>query len=113
MWCINEVREGSMKAIVHGFQYDTDEASLIGEAGSDPSECDLYLWSAGLYRTPCAGRYFLAGYGGLFTRWRDSSCDDSGIIPLEPEGAREWAEQHLTTAEVEAGFADMIVEVRI
>ena len=53
-----------MKAIIHGLQYDTDKATLIGEANSGPSESDLYLWSAGLYRTPCAGRYFLAGYGG-------------------------------------------------
>jgi hypothetical protein len=98
-----------MKAIIHGLQYDTDKATLIGEADSGPSESDLYLWSAGLYRTPCAGRYFLAGYGGLFTRWRGGSCGGSGIIPLEPEEAREWAEQHLTTAEAEIGFADMIV----
>jgi hypothetical protein len=102
-----------MKAIIDGLQYDTDKATLIGEAGSDSSETDLYFWSAGLYRTPGAGRYFLAGYGGFFTRWRDSSRDGGGIIPLEPEVAREWAEQHLATAEVEAGFANMIMEEKI
>jgi len=32
----------------------------------------------------------------------------SGVFPMEPAEAREWAERYLTVAEVEAGFAGAI-----
>jgi hypothetical protein len=105
-----------MRAIINGFRYDTAKAIKIGQGGSDgyTSSSDFSYWSATLYRTPRAGRYFLAGAGGPMTRWAKSvengrgHIGSEGIIPLEPQEAREWAERYLTTDEVEKGFAGMI-----
>ena len=63
-------------------------------------------WRAGLYRTPHAGRYFLAGMGGLMTRF----AGRERIIPLDPADALLWARRYLTRAEVEAGFAQATEE---
>lgn len=117
-----------MKAIIHGLRYNTDAAILIGKSDASPGafKGDFAYWEAGLYRTPGSGRrgeggytlargpgrYFLAGRGGPMTRFamhvQNGSQGGSRIIPLEPDEAREWAEQYLTAAEVEAAFADQI-----
>ncbi|MGO9771680.1 hypothetical protein [Rhodoblastus sp.] len=104
-----------MKAIINGLRYDTDKAIKIGEGGSDgyASSTDFHYWSAGLYRTPRSGRYFLAGHGGPMTRWakavgNNGSTGSSGIVPMSLEEAREWAERYLAVEEVETGFADAI-----
>jgi hypothetical protein len=102
-----------MKTIQSGIRYDTEKAILIGEADSGGSVTDFSHWSAGLYKTPRAGRYFLAGEGGPMTRWSRSAGQNSwtgseGIIPLSREEALEWAERYLPTKAVEEHFADMI-----
>jgi hypothetical protein len=102
-----------MKAIINGLRYDTDKATLIGEASSDESRSDFRYWAAGLYVTPRAKRYFLAGEGGAMTRWAqsiglNSRSGGSGIKPLDEADAREWAERYLTVAEVEAAFGATI-----
>ncbi len=107
-----------MKAIINGLRYDSTTATCIGGAqGGGSSMRDFHYWSADLYRTPRSGRFFLAGGGGALTRFGSTtSYDQNGrvcgekIIPMSVEDAREWAEQHLTTAEVEAAFADVIQE---
>lgn len=99
-----------MRAIVNGLRYDTAKAILIGES-SHGYQGDFSRWDAGLYRTPRSGRFFLAGSGGLMTRWARSvdsgntRTGGSGIIPMSVDEAREWAERYLTTGQVEAGFA--------
>ncbi len=102
-----------MKSIINGLRYDTSKAVLIGEASYDGSRSDFQWWEAGLYRTPRSGRYFLAGRGGPMTMWSHSTGQNSwtggsGIKPLDDADAVEWAEQHLTTAEVEAGFVELV-----
>jgi hypothetical protein len=101
-----------MKAIIYGLRYDTAKAILIGEASSDVGRGDFSHWSAGLYKTPRSGRYFLAGEGGPMTRWARSvgnmTGGGEGIIALTREDALAWAEQHLTTNEIEAGFDDIV-----
>jgi hypothetical protein len=102
-----------MRAIINGLRYDSDKATLIGEANYNGSSSDFQWWEAGLYRTPRAGRYFLAGRGGPMTRWARAIGDNgrtgsARIFPMELGEAREWAERYLTTAEVEAAFADAI-----
>lgn len=104
-----------MKAIINGLRYDTEKAILIGETDTGGSVTDFGYWSAGLYRTPRSGRYFLAGEGGPMTGFSRYSGPNtwtggSKIIPMTTKGAREWAEQYLTTEEVEAGFADVLQE---
>ncbi len=102
-----------MKATINGLRYDTSKAVLIGEASYDGSITDFEWWEAGLYRTPRSGRYFLAGRGGPMTRWATSAgpqrwTGGSGIKPLADADAVEWAEQHLTTEEVEKGFVELV-----
>ena len=98
-----------MKAIINGLRYDTDKATLIGEASHGYSG-DFTRWEAGLYRTPRSGRYFLAGAGGPMTRFarrgpgQNERQGSSGIQQMDAAEALEWAEEHLTIDEVEAGF---------
>lgn len=103
-------KENEMKAIIHGLRYDTDKAIFIGEASH--GYCgDFSHWDAGLYRTPRSGRYFLAGSGGPMTRFarqgqqQNETRGGSGIQPMDPDQALEWAEQHLTHKEIEGAFA--------
>lgn len=103
-----------MKAIINGRIYDTEKAILVGEY-SHLYRSDFSWWEAGLYRTPKLGRYFMAGEGGPMSQFGKRTADNmmgSGekIIPMEKAEALEWAEQQLTTDEIEKEFADMIEE---
>jgi hypothetical protein len=104
-----------MKAIIEGRRYDTNKAELIGEADSGGNVNDFSYWEAGLYRTPRAGRYFLAGSGGPMTLWArrvdgNSRSGGSGIKPLSADEALEWAGQYLEPDAVEAVFGSIIEE---
>ena len=106
-----------MKRILEGFRYDTDKAVLIGEMsnigrGVD-SITDFNYWFAGLYVTPKAKRYFLAGRGGPMTRWarsagQNSSVGGEGIIPVSEEEAFRLAQEYLDPADVEQHFSDLV-----
>ena len=98
-----------MKVAIRGVRYDTTRAELIGSTSYQGPQEDLQWWTAGLYRTPRAGRYFLAGEGGPMSRWAHRANDGtiakgSGIRPLNPDEAREWAEYYLGLDEVELAF---------
>ena len=102
-----------MKAIINGLRYDTDKATLIGDDCASCSRSDYSWWSAGLFKTPRSGRFFLAGRGGPMTQFshpygQNGSQGGEKIIPMSVEEAREWAERYLTAEEVENGFADAI-----
>jgi len=103
-----------MKAVINGVRYDTAKAALIGEADNlgrgVESVTDFKYWSAGLYRTPRSGRYFLAGEGGPMTRFSRSTGNNSWaggakIIPLDEEDALAWAEENLPAEVIERHFA--------
>ncbi|MBF0461670.1 MAG: hypothetical protein HQL87_09765 [Magnetococcales bacterium] len=104
-----------MKAIIHGKRFDTDKATLIGEAGSGgyallPHGSSQW-WNGGLYRTPQSGRFFLAGKGGsmtIFARFKGDNAQADRIIEMTKQEALEWAEVNLTAEVIEAAFADMI-----
>lgn len=101
-----------MKAIINGTRYDTEKARLVGEAWHGATG-DFNRWEAGLYVTPKSRRYFLAGNGGPMTRWARPAVGGGlqggeGIIPVSREEALEWAEQNLSTEEIEAEFADIV-----
>jgi hypothetical protein len=104
-----------MKAIINGLRYDTESAIEIGNAWHG-NRGDFHRWDATLYRTPRAGRYFLAGEGGPLTEFGRGSLGQGGrsagsrIIPMTVYEAREWAEQNLGTAAIEAHFADEITD---
>ncbi len=101
-----------MRAIINGLRYDTEKSVLIGEGGYSGSRSDFQWWEAGLYRTPRAGRFFVAGKGGPMTtfahRVPNGSQGGSKLIPMSVDEAREWAERYLTVDEVEKGFSDAI-----
>ena len=104
-----------MKRIINGFRYDTDKAIEIGshDHGYYPGSGDFSHWSASLYVTPRARRFFLAGEGGAITRFATHHPDGTRgggerIIPLSPSEALGWAETHLDPEAVEKHFADMV-----
>lgn len=104
-----------MKAIINGLRYDTEKAILIGRASRGYGN-DFSRWSAGLYKTPRSGRFFLAGSGGPMSRWARSTGNGNersgseGIFAMERNEALEWAEQYLDADEIEAGFGDDITD---
>jgi hypothetical protein len=105
-----------MKAVINGVRFDTEKATLIGSAQSaHASSRDFGHWEADLYKTPKSGRYFLAGEGGPMSRFAESTGQNSwsggsGIQPMDESDAFEWAQQYLTTEEVEEAFAHLIEE---
>lgn len=105
-----------MKAIIDGKRYNTETATEIGSAsrGNYPGDGDFSSWFASLYRTK-SGRYFLAGEGGGLSRFAHhchggGRCGGEAIQPLDWAEAVDWAEQYLTTDEIEAAFGDKLEE---
>jgi len=101
-----------MKKIEYGVKYDTGKATLIGEASSPHFKSDFGHWSAGLYRTG-SGRFFLAGEGGPMTQFSQPAIGGGrtggeDIIPLDRDGAFQWAQDNLDVETVEEYFQDMV-----
>jgi len=101
-----------MKKIIDGKRYDTATATLLGEDSGGGGPSDFNYFDEALYRT-AKGAYFLAGEGGALTKYALRCGDNSrtfgeGLFPLTAGEAREWAEQHLTTEEVEEHFGGAI-----
>lgn len=102
-----------MKRIIDGFRYDTEKATLIGEAEANCYRSDFSWWEAGLYVTPRAKRYFLAGTGGPMTMFShrvdgNSWSGGSKLIPMDESDAFEWAQRNLEDDEVEEHFGHLI-----
>lgn len=102
-----------MKKIMDGLRYDTEIGIEIGSADAHCPRSDFNWWDATLYRTPRSGRYFLAGEGGPMTSFSQPVNGNmrgygERIIPMSAEDAQAWAEQHLTSEDVEAAFEELI-----
>lgn len=78
-----------MRRTIQGRRFDTQVSELIGSHHASE-------WSASLYRTPQSHRYFLAGRGGMMSRWRDSE----GIFELSEREARAWIKEYLNGRKV-------------
>lgn len=95
-----------MKKIIGGRRYDTATAKLVGEY--ETGYIGDFDWVAEKLYLKATGEFFLAGEGGAKTRWASRTIDGyssgEGILPLTLDEAREWAEEHLTQAEVEELF---------
>lgn len=100
-----------MKKIIKGKRYDTDTAKLLAEYSySYPGDFNhieeqLYIKTT--------GEYFLYGEGGANSRyaeWVTATGRTSGwkIIPLTPDEAREWGEEHLAGDKYEEIFGEVI-----
>lgn len=95
-----------MKKIIGGKKYDTDTAKRVGSFES--GYIGDFEWRKEQLYLKATGEFFLAGKGGAKTRWASRTIDGyssgEGILPLTLDEAREWAEEHLTQAEVEELF---------
>ena len=76
-----------MKKTIRGIRYDTDAAELVVDACANKGRPDA--WQAGLYLTPRAGRFFLAGTGGPLTIFASTGAG-SRIIPLTDDEAADF-----------------------
>lgn len=96
-----------MNKKIAGSVYNTETAKEIGFKAARVPQSDFSYWEETLYRTK-AGKYFLHGEGGPMTRYADVRGQESGwgeqIIPLSPESAQKWAEEHLDAHQVIAAF---------
>ncbi len=103
-----------MKRIIDGKRYDTETASHIGEGNGTAYQGDWHYYSEDLYRTP-RGNFFLCGEGGPLTKYGrpavgGGTIGGSGIIPLTPDEALSWCEEHLDPEDYEGLFEGMIEE---
>ncbi|MBN1532105.1 MAG: hypothetical protein JXA20_05540 [Spirochaetes bacterium] len=97
-----------MKKVFDGLLYDTSTAEEVGAWGNGLYGNDFNRCEETLYRTP-NGRYFLHGEGGAASKYQrvcgqNSWTGGEEIIPMTPEEAQEWAEQHLDGDTVAAEF---------
>lgn len=98
-----------MKQIINGLTYNTETADMICEIGSrDFSRSDFNFWDAKLYRTK-KGRFFMAGEGGARSPFARPYCQNgwqggSGIVPLDHDEARTYAERQTDAETIERFF---------
>lgn len=99
-----------MKKIIHGKQYDTAVANLVGFVDNGRAQADPAYVSEALYRKR-TWEYFLHIIGGpasvYAVRAADSSWSGSErIVPLPTEAASQWAKDHLSHDVYEAEFVE-------
>lgn len=103
-----------MRQVINGKIYDTEKATMVAE-DEFGRPGDLNWWYEALYRTP-KGNYFLYGEGGAMTKYArqvDGNTWSRGkrIIPLTPDKAFEWCEEHdVDAATIEKLFGDRVEE---
>ena len=97
-----------MKRVIAGRIYNTETATEI--ACIDRTHSDFADHTTRLYRTK-NGNYFLAGNGGPQSRWSQSFGNNSwsggsGLIPIDKDDARDFAESADLSPEemIAAGF---------
>lgn len=96
-----------MKKIINGRRYDTDTATMMGEA-SHGGRNDFSFFSEELYKKR-TGEFFLYGEGGPASKYAVSAGQNSWsggkkIEPLTLAEAQEWAEENLEGEEYEDIF---------
>ena len=102
----------TMRQIVDGLLYDSENAEVIGECGAFESDRSNFRWWDGTLHRTEKGRFFLAGQGGPMSRFADiegrTRRSGSGIQPLTDAEALDLASLHLDSDVVEKHFAHMI-----
>lgn len=96
-----------MKKIIMGKVYDTATARQLARIDTG-STAELSFWSETLFQKR-TGEYFIHGEGGPMSRYAVSVGQNEWgwgekIIPLSPDKARAWAEEHLDGDEYEKIF---------
>ncbi len=100
----------AMTSIIDGKRYDTETATKVADWDSGNTG-DLSYTAEALYRAKNGG-WFLDGEGGPQSRYAKSDGDSMGygssLVPLTPEKAYAWVQQHGETEAVLAYFADRV-----
>ncbi len=101
-----------MKKVIDGKIYDTEKAVIIGKK-SFGGYGDFRYLRVELCKTKKSNIYFLAGEGGPMTEYAHQCIDGSfsggrGIRVLTKAEALSWAEENLSTEQIEAEFGDDI-----
>jgi len=97
-----------MKRTIRGRLFDTENAVLVCEIFEGYSG-DFNHLDCALYQTPRSKIFFLAGWGGAMTvfshRCQDGTLSGSeGIIPLNEQDARMYAEKYGSAETVQRFF---------
>lgn len=99
-----------MRKIINGKVYDTETATHVGGWDNGCYTTDFDYAGEDLYRKR-TGEYFVHGEGGARSVYAELDGDGwsggSAIRPLTYEGARAWAEEHLSAEEYEAEFGEV------
>ncbi len=88
-----------MKMIIDGNRYDTKAAEELASWWNGLGSNDFHHCAETLYRTK-SGAFFLHGFGGALSKYGESTeggrsqCSGSQIMPLTPDEAFEWLQQH-------------------
>ena len=91
-----------MKKIINYKKYDTETATEIGAWSQGIAGTFEYVHESLFRKTN--GEYFLHGEGGAASKYQEKIGTNlwyggSVIIPLTPDGAKAWCEEHITTYE--------------
>ena len=102
---------GKFRKIINGKKYDTETAEVVGKWRTQGiATSDFYYKEEILYKKN-NGEFFLYGYGGAMTRWRelvaDSSIAGEDILPYSSAQAKNWVEMRLPAEEYERLFGEV------
>ena len=78
-----------MLKIIDGFRYDTDRAISVGSAEAKCPPNAMHWWAETLYKTPRAGKYFIAAKWNVLGKVKES------VKPITAEIAAAWCELYL------------------
>lgn len=96
-----------MRKIINGKRYDTETAQVVAKWCNGLSTTDFHRVDETLYRTK-RGNWFIHGEGGAASRYSEPCGDMNGpgenIVPLTPEEALKWMENHGLVDEAERFF---------
>lgn len=102
-----------MKKVVEGKLYNTKTAEVIHEWSNGYYRNDFHRCEETLYRTR-KGAWFLHGEGGALSKYAEphGSMRGSGedIVPLTPEEAMRWLEEHDGADAILEHFTDDVEE---
>lgn len=103
-----------MKKVIDRKSYNTETAEEIAHWESPHNPGDFNASEETLYRTK-NWAWFLWGEGGPMSKYavslgNNSTGGSSNIMPLTPDEAINWLEEHDFTDEIEEHFADQIEE---
>jgi hypothetical protein len=102
-----------MYSVINRKIYDTNQAEEIASDYYGYTS-DFDYWAEILYRSH-KGAWFLLGDGGANTRWgvdtgSNSRTGGSRIVPLSPDEAFDWLEEHSSATIISQHFREQLEE---